>query len=74
VFYKQGSYEQAVEMYNEALNRSVSSSSAYINLGNAHFKLGREDKAEEAWRKALEIDPANEKASQYLERVESKKR
>ena len=67
--FKKGEYEQAIEMYNEALGRSTQNSSAYTNLGNAYFKLGRTEDARTAWAKALEIDPGNEKAKRNLERI-----
>jgi tetratricopeptide (TPR) repeat protein len=66
VYYKQGNYERAVEMHFEAVARSGSNSSAYTNLGNAYFKLGRKDDARGAWTKAIELDPANEKAQRSL--------
>jgi Flp pilus assembly protein TadD len=56
-------------MYNEALSRSPNNSSAYTNLGNAHFKLGRRDEARRAWQKAIELDPANEKAQRSLKSI-----
>jgi len=69
VFFKQGNYDQAIEMYNEALGRSIDSSSTYTNLGNAYFKLKRYGDAEEAWFKALELDPANDRARRNLKRI-----
>ena len=68
VFYRLGSYEEAIEMYNEAIGRSKDSSSAYTNLGNAYYKLDRIDEAVAAWKRALEIDPGNEKARRSLKR------
>jgi len=69
VYYKQGDYARAVDMHNEALARSSSNSSAYNNLGNAHFKLGHKDEARAAWVKAIELDPANEKARRSLKSI-----
>jgi Flp pilus assembly protein TadD len=66
VYYKQGDYEKAVEMHAEAVSRNASNSSAFTNLGNAYFKLGRKEDARGAWKKALELDPANEKAQRSL--------
>lgn len=66
VYYKQGNYEKAVEMHQESVSRSANNSSAYTNLGNAHFKLGHKDEARAAWKKAIELDPANEKAQRAL--------
>jgi Flp pilus assembly protein TadD len=59
----------AIGMYDEAINRSSDNSSAYTNLGNAYFKLGNREDASRAWEKALDIDPANEKASRNLSRL-----
>jgi tetratricopeptide (TPR) repeat protein len=66
VHYKEGNYQKAVEMHKEAVARSANNSSAYTNLGNAHFKLGQKAEARAAWQKAIELDPANEKAQRSL--------
>ena len=57
-------------MYNEALERRSDNSSAYTNLGNAYFKQGEKEEARRAWERALELDPANEKASRNLKRLD----
>jgi Flp pilus assembly protein TadD len=57
-------------MYNEALGRSANNSSAYTNLGNAHFKLGNKEDARRAWKKAIELDPSNEKAQRSLKSLD----
>jgi len=72
VFYRQGSYEEAIEMYNEALGRNSDNSAAYTNLGNAYYKLNRFEEARESWNKSIEIDPGNERARRYLERLKMK--
>ena len=53
-------------MHKEAVARSANNSSAYTNLGNAHFKMGKKEEARAAWKKAIELDPANEKAQRSL--------
>ena len=68
VLFKQQSYEAAIEMYKEAIGRSHDTSSAYTNLGNAYQKTGELEKAVTAWQKAVQIDPANDRAARYLER------
>ena len=70
VYYKQGNYEKAVEMHFEAVSRSSNNSSAYTNLGNAHYKLGHKNEARDAWQKAIEYDPANEKAQRSLKALD----
>jgi Flp pilus assembly protein TadD len=58
-------------MYNEALGRSPNNSPAYTNLGNAHFKLGHKDEARRAWKRAIELDPSNEKAQRSLKSLDN---
>ncbi|HEX6790690.1 MAG TPA: tetratricopeptide repeat protein, partial [Candidatus Krumholzibacteria bacterium] len=70
VYYKQGNYEKAVEMHTEAVSGSSTNSSAYTNLGNAHFRLGHKKEARESWQKAIELDPANEKAQRSLKSLD----
>ena len=52
-----------------AIQRGADSSAAYSNLANAYYRLKRVDQAVAAWRRALEIDPANSKAATALERL-----
>lgn len=73
VLYLQENYEAAIEMYNEAIGREHDTSAAYTNLGNAWQKLDQTEKAVDAWRRALEIDPSNERAQRYLERFAGSK-
>jgi tetratricopeptide (TPR) repeat protein len=70
VYYKQGNFARAVDMYNDALSRSANNSAAYTNLGNAHFKLGHKDEARRAWKRAIELDPSNEKAVRSLKSLD----
>lgn len=68
VLYLQENFEAAIEMYNEAIGREHDTSAAYTNLGNAWQKLDQTEKAVGAWRRALEVDPSNERAQRYLDR------
>ena len=59
--------EQALAAYRKSIALDASPA-AYTNLGNAYQKLGETEKAVDAWRRALSVDPSNERASRYLER------
>lgn len=51
-----GKYGLAAQTYREILQRDPRSVLAWTNLGNAEMQLGRTLPAEEAFRKALELD------------------
>jgi hypothetical protein len=51
-----GKYALAATTYREILQRDPKSVLAWTNLGNAEMQLGRTPAAEEAFRKALELD------------------
>jgi TolA-binding protein len=52
-----GKYALAAQGYREILARDPKHLLAWTNLGNAEMRLGRPQAAEEAFRKALEIQP-----------------
>lgn len=54
---EEGKYALAAQGYREILARDPRSLLAWTNLGNAEMRLGRPVAAEEAFRKALEIQP-----------------
>lgn len=45
LFYKEGKYEEAKDLYESILEKGVESANLYYNLGNAYFKLGKLGKA-----------------------------
>lgn len=54
---EEGKYALAAHAYREILQSNPASLLAWTNLGNAEVQLGRRAAAEEAFRKALELDP-----------------
>ena len=54
---EQGKYALAADAYRDVLTRDPHSVLAWTNLGNAEMQLDRRPAAEEAFRKALEIQP-----------------
>ena len=69
LYHRRGEFAAAVEMYERATHRAADSSAAWSNLGNALHALARRDEAMVAWRRALELDPTNDKASTALARL-----
>jgi hypothetical protein len=54
---QEGKYALAAHAYRELLLRDPKSVLAWTNLGNAEMQIGRRPAAEEAFRKALELEP-----------------
>lgn len=58
--YSNGSYRQAVELYETLLGQGMHSVKLYYNLGNSWFKQGRMGKAILNYNRALLLDPTDE--------------
>ncbi len=70
IFIDQGRYEEAVPALARAVTLRDDVPSFHNNLGIALERVGRFSAAAEAYRAALLVDPAYEKASMNLARVE----
>ncbi|HIE05713.1 MAG TPA: tetratricopeptide repeat protein [bacterium (Candidatus Stahlbacteria)] len=64
-------YKRAVAILKEVVEANSEYIEAYIILGLAHYQLGNNDEAKEAWDKVLAIDHENPKARAYLTMMES---
>ena len=62
-------FREAVGAYTEIILLEADDESAYANLGRAHMILGEREKAAEAFRNALEINPDNPMALMGLRRI-----
>ncbi len=66
LFYRMGDNKKALRLIKQAEKRSLENNSRgsaeiYDHLGHIYQALGNKAKAEQAWRKAAEIEPDNEK-------------
>ncbi|MEN6617580.1 MAG: tetratricopeptide repeat protein, partial [Syntrophorhabdus sp.] len=59
-------YSSEIALWKDTVAKSPSNARAYNNLGYAYFLKGCEDKAQEAYLRALEIDPSLEHAQNNL--------
>ncbi|MBN1419129.1 MAG: tetratricopeptide repeat protein [Planctomycetes bacterium] len=62
-------FDEAVRIWEGLVARGIVSSNLLTNLGNAQHFAGREGQAVLAWRRALAIDPDDERARDALEAV-----
>ena len=65
-YLQQENYAAAIELLQQVIERENRLPAPYINLGIAHYKSGDEKHAEEAFLRALEIDPQHPVATNEL--------
>jgi tetratricopeptide (TPR) repeat protein len=56
-FFNQGEYEQALTVFNAALELDDQQPALWANVGNAHSKLNQNEQAIEAYQKAIDLAP-----------------
>ena len=56
-FFNQGEYEQALAVFNTALELDDQQPALWANLGNTYSKLNQDEQAIEAYQKALDLAP-----------------
>ena len=64
-----GKYDDAIQNYVKAIELTPSDASLHYNIGTAFQAKNDIDHAEKAYKKALEVDPKNEKAKSALEMI-----
>lgn len=65
--YKEGKYEQAIELFNQIIKEQGTNSELLYNLGNAYSKAGDAGRAVLNYERALRLNPHNKKARNNLE-------
>ena len=58
--YNEGSYEKALDKYNQIVDFGLESASLYYNMGNTYYKMKDYPHAILYYEKALKLDPGNE--------------
>lgn len=64
--YKDGKYEEAIELYKKIENLEVHSDDLYFNLGNSYYKLNKIAPSIYYYEKALQLNPSNTDARNNL--------
>jgi tetratricopeptide (TPR) repeat protein len=68
IYFKMGEYRKAAKYITEALKNGEKSVAIYEHLGDVNYKLNKKQSALENWKKALEIEPENEKIKLKIEK------
>jgi tetratricopeptide (TPR) repeat protein len=65
--YKEGKYQDAIELYQQIEAKDTISSTLYFNIANSYYKLNNVANTIYYYEKALKIDPLNTDAANNLE-------
>ena len=59
-------FEAAIVLLREALWLDPENAAAWTKLGSAYFAVNDKERAAEAYRKAVELDPADTKLKEFM--------
>ncbi len=59
VLFKEKKYKEAIEVFNDIVQKYPDAYIIFLNIGNCYFQLEDYNKAEESYKKVLEKDPKN---------------
>ena len=71
VLYQQGAYQDALDFIQKSLKVRDSSAEVWEHLGDVYEKLGEPIQAQDAWRKALDMDASRGTLLDKLERIKN---
>jgi tetratricopeptide (TPR) repeat protein len=66
-----GRYCQAEEIFRNIIARNPAAVDAHRSLGNVLYLQGKLEEAADAWQRALELDPSNEKLRESVKKLRS---
>ena len=66
--YMEGEYRQAIQLYQQVLNKGIEAPGIYYNLGNAYYKTHQLAPAILNYERALLRNPSNEDIQYNLDR------
>ena len=64
--YKEGSYNKAIDVYNQLVDEGYSGVALFYNLGNSYYRIGKIGYAILYYEKALKISPSDEDVNHNL--------
>lgn len=70
LYHTTAQFDRAAQMFGLAIENTGDSSVAYANLGNTYYAMKNPEKAVEAWKHAVDLDPMNESARRGLRMFE----
>ena len=64
--YKEGSYNKAIDVYNQLVDEGYSGVALFYNLGNSYYRVGKIGYAILYYEKALKVSPSDEDVNHNL--------
>jgi hypothetical protein len=66
-------YQEALADFTACLKRDDTYTSAYIGVGSCFLNMGKPDTAMQAYEKAMQLNPENEKLQEFINRYKTEK-
>lgn len=69
IYMSRREFKKSIEYLNRAIQTEPGDPNLYLNLGNAYMEDGNNNRARDAFKTALELDPEDKTAQRLLEKV-----
>jgi len=69
-YFYEGKYDMTIREAEDVLKLEPNNALAYKRIGSAFFAMGQREKAKRAWKRSLEINPADKSLTEFLDRWE----
>lgn len=71
-YFYEGKYDMTIREAHDVLRLEPNNALAYKRIGSAFFAMGQREKAKQAWKTSLQINPADKSLKEFLDRWEEK--
>jgi len=71
-YFYDGKYDMTIREAQDVLKLEPNNALAYKRIGSAFFAMGQKEKARDAWKKSLEINPADRSLKEFLDKWEER--
>ena len=68
-YFYDSKYAKVIEETNDVLVIDPTNAKAYKRMGSAFYSIGNEEKAVEAWKKSLQLNPADTNLRDFINRI-----
>lgn len=71
-YFYEGKYDMTIREAQDVLRLEPNNALAYKRIGSAFFAMGQREKAKQAWKRSLQMNPADKSLKEFLDRWEEK--